>query len=177
MSLESIKAMLPDFAKDIRINISTVTTPEGAPGLTETQIWAIALSCAMATKCEKLIELIRAHATGGGFLNESAIQACRSSATIMAMNNVYYRFIHLIEDEEFKAMRANLRMMIIGNPGIDKIDFELMSLAVSAINGCGMCMVAHKNTVLKHGVTREGVQSAIRISAVIHATAQALAIA
>ena len=74
-------------------------------------------------------------------------------------------------------MPANLRMNIIGNPGIDKVDFELMSLAVSAINGCGMCMEAHVAEVTKGGVNRTGVQSAIRIGAVVNAAAQSLDIA
>jgi alkyl hydroperoxide reductase subunit D len=67
-------------------------------------------------------------------------------------------------------------MNIIGNPGIDKIDFELMSLAVSAINGCGMCIDAHVHEVAKGGVSKLGVQSSIKIAAVLAAAAQALVI-
>ncbi len=61
----------------------------------------------------------------------------------MAMNNVYYRFTHLAGNQEYRNMPAKLRMNVIGATGIDKIDFELFSLAVSAINGCGMCIDAH----------------------------------
>ena len=69
---------------------------------------------------------------------------------------------------------ARLRMNVIGNPGIDKTTFELYSLAVSAINGCGSCMAAHDRVVRTAGVSVEGVQSTIRIAAVIHGTAVAL---
>ena len=93
----------------------------------------------------------------------------------MAMNNIYYRFIHLAADDEIKKMPANLRMQIMANPGVPKLDFELFSLAVSAINGCGMCMESHLHEVVKGGLSKQGAQSAIRIAAVINATAQALA--
>jgi len=90
------------------------------------------------------------------------------------MNNVYYRFIHLAADDEVKKMPANLRMQVIANPGVPKLDFEIMSLAVSAINGCGMCMESHMHEVVKGGLSKQGGQSAIRIAAVINATAQAI---
>ena len=73
-------------------------------------------------------------------------------------------------------MPAGLRMNIIGKPGIDKVDFELMSLAVSAINGCGMCIDAHVHEVIKGGASKQGVQSTIRIAAILSAAAQALII-
>lgn len=174
MSIEAIKEALPDYAKDIRLNLSTITTAEGCPGLTLKQVWAVALSCAYATRQDMLISNIGAAASA--HLSDAETGGAKAAATIMGMNNVYYRFVHLIEDEDFKNMRANLRMTIIGNPGCDKVDFELMSLAVSAINGCGMCLVSHKNNLLKHGLTKEAVQSAVRIAAVLNAAAQALTI-
>ena len=90
----------------------------------------------------------------------------------MGMNNIYYRFTHLIEDAEYRSLPARLRMNVIGNPGIDKVDFELVSLAVSAVNGCGMCVNAHDAVLKKHGLGRDSVQSAVRIAAVVHAVAQ-----
>ena len=78
-----------------------------------------------------------------------------AAAAIMGMNNVYYRFLHLVEDEEYKQLPARLRMNVIGNPGIDKFDFELLSLAVSAINGCGTCIAAHERQLRAHGTSRE----------------------
>jgi alkyl hydroperoxide reductase subunit D len=107
-------------------------------------------------------------------LTAEEIAASKSAASIMAMNNVYYRFIHLAADDEIKKMPANLRMQIIANPGVPKVDFELMCLAVSAINGCGMCMEAHVHEVVKGGLSKQGAQSAVRIAAVISAAAQAV---
>ena len=92
----------------------------------------------------------------------------------MGMNNIYYRFLHLVEDEEYQTMPARLRMNVIGNPGIDQLDFELLSLAVSAVNGCGLCITSHERKLREEGVSREAVQSAVRIAAVIHAVAGVL---
>ena len=100
--------------------------------------------------------------------------AARAAAAIMGMNNVYYRFVHLVGNDEYAKLPAKLRMNVIGSPGIDKTDFELYSLAVSAINGCGACVAAHEKVVRKAGIAAEGVQSAVRIAAVIHGVAVAL---
>ena len=94
----------------------------------------------------------------------------------MGMNNVYYRFVHLVSDKEYSKLPAKLRMNVIGNPGIDKVDFELYSLAISAINGCGMCIDAHVHEIEKAGIEIIGIQSSIRIAAVINATAQSITI-
>ena len=93
---------------------------------------------------------------------------------MMGMNNIYYRFLHLVEDEEYGRLPARLRMSVIGNPGIERIDFELCSLAVSAINGCGACVASHERQLRQHGLSREAVQSAVRIAAVVHAVARVL---
>jgi alkyl hydroperoxide reductase subunit D len=90
------------------------------------------------------------------------------------MNNVYYRFVHLAGDAEYQSMPARLRMNVMANPGIDRLDFELYSLAVSAVNGCGLCIESHEKLLRKHEVGREAIQSAVRIAAVIHAVARVL---
>ena len=93
----------------------------------------------------------------------------------MGMNNVYYRFLHLVEDAEYQSMPARLRMNVMANPGIDKLDFELLSLAVSAVNGCGSCITSHERKLRQHEVSREAIQSAVRIAAAVHAAAAVLA--
>ena len=93
----------------------------------------------------------------------------------MGMNNVYYRFLHLVGDDEYARMPARLRMNVMAKPGIDQADFELYSLAVSAVNGCGKCIESHEQTLRRHGIGREAVQSVARIAAVIHAVAATLA--
>ena len=89
------------------------------------------------------------------------------------MNNVYYRFTHLVGGE-YPGLPAKLRMNVMAKPGVEKADFELWSLAVSAINGCGMCMEAHERVVVQAGLGREQVQAAVRIAAVVHAVAATL---
>jgi lipoyl-dependent peroxiredoxin subunit D len=107
-------------------------------------------------------------------LDAAHVSAAHAAAAIMAMNNVYYRFLHLVEDEEYGKLPARLRMSVIGNPGIAKADFELLSLAVSAINGCGTCVASHERQLRQHGFTREAVQSAVRVAATVHAVARVL---
>ena len=175
MTLDSLKDRLGDYAKDTKLNIGTVLSAEGAPDLSQPQIYGIALASAYATRNTAVVEAIRHEA--GDALSDAERQAAKAAATIMAMNNVYYRFTHLVEDKSYAKLPAKLRMNVIGNPGIAKVDFELYSLAISAINGCGMCMDAHVHEVVKVGVSTLGVQSAIRIAAVVHALAQAESIA
>ncbi len=92
----------------------------------------------------------------------------------MAMNNIYYRFTHMAEDPDYRTMPARLRMSVIGRPGVDKRDFELWSLAVSAINGCEACIAAHDRALKEAGVSKEAVQQAVRIAAIVHAVAATL---
>ena len=92
----------------------------------------------------------------------------------MGMNNVYYRFTHQVEDPQYATLPARLRMNVIGNPGIATTDFELLSLAVSAINGCGACVAAHERQVRQQGLGREAVRSAVRSAATVHAVARVL---
>ena len=91
------------------------------------------------------------------------------------MNNIYYRFAHLVATRDYKTLPAKLRMNAMAKPGVDKVDFELWSLAVSAINGCGMCLEsAREGGRCKHGVAAEQIQAAVRIAAVVHAVAATL---
>ena len=175
MPIQALQDAIPDVAKDIRLNLSSVLTPEGSPGLTPKQIAVVALSCAYAVKNDKVVKGLRAFSRET--LNDAEIRAAQSAASIMAMNNVYYRFIHLVSDKDYATMPAKLRMSVIGNSGMERTDFELCSLAVSAINGCGMCMDAHARQLVNAGITKEGVQSAVRIGAVITAANQAIHIA
>jgi alkyl hydroperoxide reductase subunit D len=172
MALAELKSSLPSYAKDIKLNLGRVLAADGMDGLSRDAVAGIALASAYATKHKDVITAITEEVDA----SSEIVDAAKAAATVMAMNNVYYRFVHLVSDGEYAKMPANLRMNVIGNPGIDKIDFELMSLAVSAINGCGMCMDAHVAEVIKGGVTRQGVQTAIRIGAVLSAAAQALEI-
>lgn len=166
MAVDALRARMPDYAKDIRLNLSNIFQ---STALTETQVWGTALASALATRNAEVIAAIAEDAATK--LTPEQQNAAKAAAAIMAMNNIYYRSIHLLSNKEYSKLPARLRMNIIGNPGADKLDFELWSLAVSAINGCGMCLDSHEREVLSKGASKEGVQDALRIAAVIHAAA------
>ncbi len=172
MTLDTIRDALPDYARDLKLNLGTVLTAAGAPGLAEKQIWAVALSSAIASRNVTLARAIEQLAAP--HLGASELTAVRAAAAIMGMNNIYYRFLHLVEDPEYKQLPARLRMNVIAQPGAERADFELCSLAVSAINGCGTCVAAHERQIRHQGLTREAVQSAVRIASVVHAVAGVL---
>lgn len=172
MTLDSIKSAIPPYAKDLRLNLDSVLAPTGAPGLDERQIAAVALASAIATRNAPLRVAIESFAAVT--LNATECDGARTAAAMMAMTNVYYRFTHLVSNKEYETLRASLRMNAMANPGIDKVSFELAALAVSAINGCGMCMDSHEKVLRQHGIGAQGVQSAVRIAAVLHAVANTL---
>ncbi|HTY48074.1 MAG TPA: carboxymuconolactone decarboxylase family protein [Steroidobacteraceae bacterium] len=172
ITLDTIRERLPEYARDLKLNLGSVLGPTGAPGLTDKQAWAVALAAAIASRHVPLARdievLARTH------LSDAELNGAHAAAAVMGMNNIYYRFLHLVEDAEYQTLPARLRMNVIANPGIDRQDFELLSLAVSAINGCGACVASHERALRQHGLPREAVQSAVRIAAVIHAVAGVL---
>ena len=172
MSLDRIKSGLPDYAKDLRLNLESVLSEGGAPGLSPKQIALVALATAIASRHAPLTEAIAQFASQHA--DEKELDGARTAAALMGMTNIYYRFLHLVENDEYGTLRAGLRMNAMANPGIDKIDFDLASVAVSAINGCGSCVASHERTLRKHDVSAQAVQSAARIASVIHAVAVVL---
>lgn len=172
MKLEDLRRAIPDFAKDLRLNLGSVLSPQGAPGLSEKQILGTALTAALAARNGTLSAQLEALAAEQ--LDAGELDGARAAAAIMGMNNIYYRFLHLVEDDSYAKLPARLRMNVIANPGIDKVDFELYSLAASAVTGCGMCIVAHEKQLRKAGLGQQAIQSAVRIAAVVHAVAAVL---
>lgn len=171
-TLDGLRDRLPDYARDLKLNLGSVLTTEGAPGLTTTQVWSIALATAIAARNPQFAREIEVLATG--HLDEAHHKAAKAAAAIMGMNNIYYRFLHLVEDPEYQTLPARLRMQVIVSHGIGRDDFELLSLAVSAVNGCGRCITSHEKKLRQAGVSREAIQSAVRIAAVVHAVAGVL---
>ena len=167
MTLSDLRNGLPDYAKDLKLNLDSVLSDAGSPGLDGKQIRVIALACAIASRYAPLTDAIETFAAEQ--LSPEEINGAKAAAAIMAMNNIYYRATHLIQNDEYGTLRAGLRMNVMASPGVDKVTFELASLAVSAINGCGACMDSHERTVRQHEVTAQGVQSALKIAAVMHA--------
>lgn len=170
--LDLVRNAIPDYARDLKLNLGSVLTSEGAPGLNARQIWAVAVASAIASRNNAFTRALESAAAE--HLDAAYLQGARAAAAIMGMNNIYYRFLHLVEDSEYQGMPARLRMNVIANPGIDKLDFELLALAVSAVNGCGLCISSHEKKLRAHGVTREMIQSAVRIAATVHAVAGVL---
>jgi alkyl hydroperoxide reductase subunit D len=168
MSLEDLKAALPDYAKDIRLNLGSLATESS---LTPEQRAGTFIASAIASRNPAVTEAISDEF--GPQLTPEALAAAKAAAAIMAMNNIYYRFTHLV-GADYPNMPAKLRMNVMAKPGVDKATFELWSLAVSAINGCGMCMESHERAVRQNGLTAEQVQAAVRIAAVVHAVAATL---
>ena len=169
MSLSDLRNALPDYAKDLKLNLDSVLSDAGSPGIDGKQVRAVALASAIASRYAPLVAAVEAFAAEQ--LSPEEINGARAAAAIMAMNNIYYRATHLIHNDEYGQLRAGLRMNVMANSGLDKVTFELASLAVSSINGCGACMDSHERTLRQHDVSAQGVQSALKIAAVIHAVA------
>jgi alkyl hydroperoxide reductase subunit D len=168
MSIETLKAAIPDYAKDIRLNLGSLLNETI---LTQDQKLGCFLACAHAVGEPIVLRAITAETAG---LSEPVRTAAKAASAIMGMNNVYYRAVHLIENEVYATLPARLRMNVIGAPGIDKGDFELFCQAVSAVNGCGACLDSHEAVLRKHGMTSEQIQASLRIAAVVNASAQIL---
>jgi lipoyl-dependent peroxiredoxin subunit D len=166
MSLKEFAEALPDYAKDLRLNIGSLLSDQM---LGDNRKYGLLLACAHGTAYRPIVAATEAEVAEK--LDSAYANAARAAAAVMAMNNVYYRFVHLSSNPVYGTLPAKLRMNVIGNPGIDKADFELFSLAVSAQNGCGMCIDSHERVLSQHGVKAETIQAAARIGAVMKAVA------
>ena len=161
--LEHIKVNIPEVAKDIRLNLGKVLEVVN-DGLTTEQLFSSALAVAYTLEDDELIEGLKQE-----LVNTELIRAAQLAASLMAMTNIYYRFVHLTEDAEVGHIPAGLRMQGMMNPGIDKVTFELLCLAVSAVNGCGTCVSSHTHQLREHGLSAGAIAHVGRISAVINA--------
>lgn len=168
MSIEALKERLPEYAKDIKLNLGSLAAD---PTLTSQQRAGTFVASALASRNAEVTRAVVSEF--GAQLSPEALAAAKAAASIMGMNNVYYRFVHLVGGD-YERLPAKLRMNVIGKPGVEKVDFELWSLAVSAVNGCGMCLTSHEKVVREGGLSQEQVQTAVRIAAVVHAVAATL---
>jgi alkyl hydroperoxide reductase subunit D len=171
--LEQLKERIPDHAKDLRINLGVIA---GATALTPQQAWGTALASAITSRNAEVAAAIEEAAAA--HLAPEARAAARGAASIMGMNNVYYRFLHMMSEAAdapaYASMPARLRMQIIGRPGVPHLDFELWCLAASAITGCAACVRSHERSTRDRGGQPEQVHEAVRIASVIHGVALAL---
>lgn len=170
MSIDALRDLIPAYAKDIALNLGSLASETV---LNDQQKWGCFVASAHAVGVAPVVRAVEAAAAEK--LSPEALTAARAAAAIMGMNNIYYRSLHLMKNPEYTTLPARLRMNVLANPGVEKMDFELWSAAVSAINGCGACLDAHESELRKHGVPAQRVQTALRIGAVVHAASRIVA--
>lgn len=164
-TMEEIKATIPDYAKDIRLNLDSVLsrsslTPEEAAGA--------ALAAAFAAKDKGLAGAIE----NAGILSSAEAQAARTAAALMAMTNPWYKFIDMVSDPEVKTLPPQLRMNAYQTfGGVERRKFELYALSASIVGGCKTCVSAHSETLKEDGLSPTQVRDVGRIAAVINAAA------
>ena len=165
--LNSIKDRMPEYAKDIRLNLDGVIArsslaPEDALG--------VALAAAFAAKSKPLIDAFKEAAP------PAEAYAALTAATLMGMNNAWYPFVEMAGDEELKTMRAELRMNAYATSGgVAKKKFEAYALAASIVGKCHFCVKSHFDLLKKEGLTTQQLRDIGRIAAVVNAAAQVLA--
>jgi lipoyl-dependent peroxiredoxin subunit D len=171
-SLEVVRGELADAHKDTRLNLQSVLENNS---LTPEQRWGVAVACAFAARNELIKKAMLHEARQAlGEKAEPVIEDARAAASLMGMNNVYYRFRHMVGKESYSTKRAGLRMNRLVQVLTNKVDFELVCLAVSAINGCETCVQSHEKVVIEGGLSEDQVHDAVRIAAVVHAAAVGL---
>lgn len=168
MTVEDLKAALPEYAKDLKLNLGSIAR---STVLNEEQLWGTLLASAAATRNAQVLTEIGADAAD--VLSAEAYHAALAAASIMGMNNVFYRGRGFLEGQ-YDDLRPGLRMNVIANPGVDKANFELWCFAVSSINGCSHCMVAHEHTLRQEGVSREAILESLKAAAIVSGVAQAI---
>ncbi len=160
---------LPSYAKDMKLNLSSLVNQ---PELTTVQTWGTLVASAIACRNVEVTEMIFTEAEK--YLTPDQMNGAKAAATIMAMNNVYYRFLHLTPNEKYATIPAKLRMNIMRAHGADHLDFELWCTAVSAINNCGTCVASHEKVLRDKGVPEETILASVRLAAVLHSIATVL---
>jgi lipoyl-dependent peroxiredoxin subunit D len=168
-TLAALRERLPEAAKDIKLNLQSVLS---GGAMTPAQRWGVAAASALASRHTALSRAVLSEARQQA--GDAAVDDAVAAAALMGMNNVFYRFKHRIGKEAYQDKPARLRMNRLAKPLTNKLDFELFSLAVSAINDCESCVRAHEAAVTAGGLSEDVVVDALRIAATIHAAAVAL---
>lgn len=161
--LQTLAATDARYLKDLKIN---VTNAIETTSLSKKEAYLIGLSVAVNEKNEALQASLTRLATAEG-ATEKEIAETLSCASLMAANNVFYRFRHFVNKEYYTTTPAGIRMSIMANPVLGKEFFELLSLVVSALNGCEMCVTSHEEALLKHGTSQQRILEAVRLGAIL----------
>ena len=154
----------PEYAKDIKLNYTKIINEQV---LNNKQLYGIILISSLTTLSAELKEasLIEVE----GYLDDTYIEAVYGAYAIMSMNAIYYRFTHLATEYDYAALPANLRMQYMTKHNLDKVDFEMLSLAVAVIIGCGKCINAHEVVLRENNVSSLIIQTVARIASIINA--------
>jgi lipoyl-dependent peroxiredoxin subunit D len=166
--VDAFRDALPEGARDIKLNLEAVLK-DGV--LTPAQRWGVAVASAATARHRALLDAVAADART--MVDAAVVDDALAAAALMAMNNVYYRFRHMLGKPAYEQKPARLRMNRLAKPATNRADLELFSLAASAINGCELCVQAHERAVLLAGLNEDHVHDAVRIAATIHAAAVA----
>lgn len=155
------------YLKDLKIN---VTNALGAETLAKKEAFLLAYAVAVNEKNTPLQGAFAASATAEGATDKELAEVIGCTSLLNA-NNVYYRFRHFMHEEFYSNAPAGIRMSIMANPVLGKEFFELVSLVVSALNGCELCVTSHEKTIVGHGTAKQRIHDAVRLSAVIKSLA------
>lgn len=165
MGVDTIRSNVPEYAKDLRLNLGSVITTSS---LEPTMAWGAALTAALVSKNGQVIQGILEDAKE--HLDEPHLNAVKTTASIMSMTNVWYKFTDLIQDEEVKKMPPKLRMnAIMNHAGVSQALFEGWGLAASVVNACEVCINAHATQMQKQELTAQNIADIGRIATVIKA--------
>lgn len=168
--INEIKALVPDYAKDVRLNLDGTIARSTLPA---NEAAGVALAAAYAAKSARIVAIIRA----GAALTDVEANAALTAAALMGMNNVWYPFVAMANDPELKARPAQLRMQAYAtHGGVDKRLFELYALAASIVGKCEHCVQSHYALLKQSGMSVDQLRDAGRIAAVIAAAANAVAV-
>jgi alkyl hydroperoxide reductase subunit D len=158
------------YLRDLKLNLSSTLTSEH---LSAKECALLALSTAINNNNSALTLYFTRYAEEQGAEAAETAEAA-GCASLLASNNVFYRFRHFTQKEKYGQIPARIRMQLMMKPVTGKEFFELMSLAISAVNGCEMCVNAHEDSLIKLGTTEERIFDAVRIASLVTATGKVI---
>ena len=158
------------YLRDLKLNFSSTLSSEH---LSAKEIGLLGLSIAVNERNDLMINFFKKFASENEANLEELAEAV-ACASLLASNNVFYRFRHFTQKEKYGQIPARIRMQIMMKPVTGKEFFELMSLAISAVNGCEMCVNSHEDSLLKLGATEERIFDAVRIASLITSTGKVI---
>ncbi len=150
------------YAKDLKANLQQALKNNE---LSPKESAFIGLSVSVNDRSNAGIDVFTALSKKHGATNDE-ITEVYSCTSLLAMNNVFYKFRHMVDKEFYSKSPAGIKMSVVGKPVLGKEFFELLSLVVSALNGCEQCIKSHENSILKHGCSEARVYEAIKSASI-----------